>query len=179
MATNWKILKDLGILDHLTCLLSNLYVGQEATVKNLQRTIDWLTIGKGVTQDCILSPYLLNLYAEYIMWNAVLNESQPRIKIAGRNINNFRYVDDMTLMAEIKEELKSFLMRVKEESKSCIKTQHSKNKDHGMWPYHFMANRYRKSGNCDRFYFGGAPKSLWIVTAATKLKGACSLEEKL
>ena len=102
ITTNWKILQELGILDHLTCLLSNLYVGQEATVKNLQRTTDWLKIGKGVTQGCILSPYFFNLHAEYIMLNGVLDESQPRIKIAGRNINNLRYVDYMTIMAEIK-----------------------------------------------------------------------------
>ena len=159
IATNWKVLKELRILDHLTCLLSNLYVGQEATVKNLQRTTDWLKIGKGVTRGYILSPYLFNLHVEYIMWNAVLDESQPRIKVAGRNINNLRYVDYMTLMAEIKEQLKSFLMRVKEKSKSCIKTQHLKNKDHGIWPYHFVANRYRKSGNSDIFYFGGGAQN--------------------
>ena len=108
ITTNWKILQELGILDHLTCLLSNLYVGQEATVNNLQRTTDWLKIWKGVTQGCILPPYFFNLHAEYIMLNGVLDESQPRIKIAGRNINNLRYVDYMTKkIKEIIEELKN------------------------------------------------------------------------
>ena len=112
----WKILKKMGISDHLTCLLRNLYAGQEATVRTGYETIDWFQIGKGVHQGCILSPCLFNLYAEYIMQKAGLDEAQARIKIAGRNINNLRYADDTTLMAEIEEELKSFLMKVKEES---------------------------------------------------------------
>ena len=99
---NWKILKEMGIPDHLTCLLGNLYAGQEATVRNGHRTIDWFQIGKGVCQGCILSPYLFNLYAEYMMRNAGLEEAQDGIKIAGRNINNLRYVDDITLMTEVK-----------------------------------------------------------------------------
>ena len=107
---NWKIVKEMGISDHLTCLLRNLYAGQEATVRTGHGTK-----GKGVCQDCILSPCLFNLYAEYIMRNAGLEEAQARIRIAGRNIYNFRYVDDTTLMAENKE-LKSLLMKVKEES---------------------------------------------------------------
>ena len=102
--------------DHLTCLLRNLYAGQEATVRNGHETTDWFQIGKGVRQGCILSPYLCNLYAEHIMPNAGLDEAQTGIKIAGRNINNLRYADDTTLSAESKEELKSFLMKVKEES---------------------------------------------------------------
>ena len=113
----WKILKEMGISsDHLTCLLRNLYAGQEATVKTGHGTTDWFQIGKGVRQGCILSPYLFNLYAEYIMRNAGLEETQAGIKIAWRNSNNLRYADDTTLMAESEEELKSLLMKVKEES---------------------------------------------------------------
>ena len=108
----------MGIPDHLTCLLRNLYAGQEATVRTRHGTTDWLQIGKGVRQGCILSPCLFNLYAEYIMRNAGLEEAQTGNKIAGRNINNLRYVDDSTLMAESEEELKSLLMKVKEESET-------------------------------------------------------------
>ena len=105
----------MGIPDHLTCFLRNLYAGQEATVRTGHGTMDWCQIGKGVCQGCTLSPCLFNLYAEYIMWNARLDESQAGIKTAGRNINNLRYADDTTLMAE-SEELKSLLMKVEEES---------------------------------------------------------------
>ena len=107
----------MGIPDHLTCLLRNLYAGQEATVRTVHGTTDWFQIGKGVCQGCILSPCVFNLYAEYIMRNTGLEETQAGIKIAGRNINNLRYADDTTLMAESEEELKSPLMKVKEESK--------------------------------------------------------------
>ena len=112
----WKILKEMGIPDHLTCLLRNLYSGQEATVGNGHGTTDWFQIGKGILQGCILSPCLFNLHAEYIMRNAGLDEAQAGIKIAGRNMNNLRYADDTTLMAESEEELKSLLIKVKEES---------------------------------------------------------------
>ena len=112
----WKILKEMGIPDNLTCLLRHLYAGQEATVRTGHGTTDWFQIGKGVRQGCIFSPCLFNLYAEYIMRNAGLEEAQTGIKIAQRNINNFRYADDTTLMAESEEELKSLLMKVKEES---------------------------------------------------------------
>uniref|UniRef100_A0A4W2FDV3 RNA-directed DNA polymerase n=1 Tax=Bos indicus x Bos taurus TaxID=30522 RepID=A0A4W2FDV3_BOBOX len=112
----WKILKEMGIPDHLICLLRNLYAGQEATVRTGHGTTDWFQIGKGVCQGCILSPCLFNLYAEYIMRNTGLEETQTGIKIAGRNINNLRYADDTTLMAESEEELKSLLMKVKVES---------------------------------------------------------------
>ena len=112
----WKILKEMGIPNHLTCLLRNLYAGQEATPMTGHGTTDWFQIGKAVHQGYILSPCLFNLYAEYIMRNGGLEEAQAGIKIAGRNINNLRYADDTTLMAESKEELKSFLMTVKEES---------------------------------------------------------------
>ena len=111
----WKILKEMGIPDHLTCLLRNLYVDQEATIRTGHGTTDWFQIGKGVHQGCILSPCLFNVYAEYIMRNAGLDEAQAGIKIAGRNIN-LRYADDTIFMEESKEELKSLLMKVKEES---------------------------------------------------------------
>ena len=104
----------MGIPDHLTCLLRNLNPGQEATVRTRRGTMDWFQIGKGVRQSCIFSPCLFNLYAEYVMRNARLDEAQAGIKIAGRNINNLRYADDTTLMAESEEELKSHLMKVRE-----------------------------------------------------------------
>ena len=104
---NWKILQEMGMPDHLTCLLRNLYAGQEATVRTRHGTMNWFQIGKGVSQGCILSPCLFNVYAEYIMWNSWLDEAQAGIKIAGRNINNLRYADDTTLMAESEQELKS------------------------------------------------------------------------
>ena len=112
----WKILKEMGIPDHLTYLLWNLYVGQEPTVRTRHGTTDWFQIGKGVRQGCILSPWLFNLYAECILKNAGLDEAQAGIKITGRNINYLRYADDSTLMAESEEELKILLMKVKEDS---------------------------------------------------------------
>ena len=112
----WKILQEMGILDHLTYLLRNLYAGQEATVRTGHGPTDWFQIGKGVRQGCILSPCLFNLYAEYVVRNTGLEEAQGGIKIAGRNINHLRYVDDTTLMAESEEELRNLLMKVKEES---------------------------------------------------------------
>ena len=116
----WKILKEMGIPEHLTCLLRNLYAGQEATVRTRHGTMYWFHIGKGVHQSCILSPCLFNFYAQYIMRNSRLNEAQARIKISGRNINNLRYADDTTLMAESKEKLKGPLMKVKEESEKAV-----------------------------------------------------------
>ena len=126
----WKILKEMGIPDHLTCLLRNLYAGQEATVRTGHGTTDWFQIGKGVHQCCILSPCLFNLYAEYIMRKPWLEEAQDEIKIAGRNTNKVRYADDNTLMAETEEELKSLLMKVKEESEKVdlkLNIQETKN----------------------------------------------------
>ena len=114
--TNWEILKEVGIPDDLACLLRNVYSGQEATVRTRHGTANWFKIGKGVRQGCMLSPCLFNFYAEHIMRNAGLGESQAGIKIAGRNSNNLRYSDDTTLMAQREEELKSLLMSVKEES---------------------------------------------------------------
>ena len=116
ITTNWRILQEIGIPDHLTCLLRNLYAGQEATVRTRRGITDWFQIGKGMHQGCILPPCLFNFYAEYIMRNAGLEEAQAGIKIARRNINNLRYADDTTLMAESEEEHKSLLMKVKEES---------------------------------------------------------------
>ena len=115
----WKILKEMGIPDHLTCLLRNLYAGQEARVRTGHGTTDWFQVGKRVRQGCILSPCLFNFYAEYIMRNTGLEEAQVGIKIARRNINNLRYTDDTTIMAESEEELKSLLMKVKEESEKA------------------------------------------------------------
>ena len=116
--------EEIGMPDHLTCLLKNLYAGQEATVRTGHGTTDWFQIGKGVCQDCIMSPCLFKLYAEYIMRNAGLDDAQAGIKIAGRNINNLRYADDTTCMAESKEELKNLLMKVKENK---LKAKHSEN----------------------------------------------------
>ena len=119
ITTNWKILQKMGIPDHLTCLLRYLYAGQEATVRTVHETVDWFQIGKGVHQGCILSPCLFNLYAEYIMGNARLDEAQAGVRIAGRNISNLRYADNTTLMAESEEALKSLLMKVKEEKEKA------------------------------------------------------------
>ena len=136
--------------------------------------MDWFQIGKGVRQGCILSPCSFNFYAEYIMRNARLDEAQAGIKIAGRNISNLRYVDDTTLMAESKEELKSLLMNVKEESeKAGLKLNIQKNEDHGIHSNPFMTNRWGNNGNSGRL-FSWTTKSLQVVTATS-----CSLEEKL
>ena len=124
----WKILQEMRIPDHLTCLLRNLYAGQEAIVRTGHGTTNWFQIRKGVHQGCILLPCLFNFYVEYIMRNSGLEEAQAGIKIAGRNISNLRYADDTTLMAESEEELKSLLMKVKQESgKSWLNAQHLEN----------------------------------------------------
>ena len=125
----WKILQEMGIPDHLTCLLRHLFAGQEATVRTGHGTTDWFQLGKGVHQGCILSPCLLDLSAEYIMRNAGLDEAQTGLKIARRNINNLRYAEDTTLMAESEEELRSLLMKVKQESEKVglkLNTQKTK-----------------------------------------------------
>ena len=133
-----------------------MYAGQEATVRTGHGTTDCFEIGKGVRQGCILSPCLLNSYAEHIMRNTGLEEAQAGIKIAGRNINNLRYADDTTLKAESEEELKSLLMKVKEESEKVgLKLSHSENEDHGIRSHHFMGNRWGNSGNSVRLYFSG------------------------
>ena len=127
LTTNCGKFLEMGIPDHLNCFLRNLYTGQEATVRTGHETTDWFQTGKGVHQGCILSPCLFNFYAEYIMWNAGLDEAKARIKIARRNINYLRYADDTTVMAE-SEELKSLLMKMKEEHEnSWLKAQHSEN----------------------------------------------------
>ena len=145
----------MGIPDHLICLLRNLYADQEATVRTGHGTTDWFQIGKEVHQGCILLPCLFNFYAEYIMRNAGVKEAQAGIKIARRNINNLRYADDTTLMAESEEELKSLLMKVKEESEKVGLKQHSEKEDHGIWSHHFVADRWGNSGNSVRLYFEG------------------------
>ena len=140
---NWKILKEMGIPDHLTCLLRNLYADQEATVRTGQGTTDRFQIGKGVHQGCVWSPCLFNLYAEYIMRNAGLEEAQAGIKIARRNINNLGYADDTILTAESEELLKGLLMKVKEESEKVgLKLNIQKTMIMASDPYHCMANRW-------------------------------------
>ena len=174
-----KILKEMGIPDHLLCLLRNLYAGQEATVRTGHGTTDWFQIGKRVRQGCILSPSLLNLYAEHIMRNSGLEETQAGIKIAGRNINNLRYADDTTLMAESEVELKSLLMKVKEESEKVgLKLNIQKRKIMASGPITSWEIDGETGETVSDFIFG-APKSLQMVTAAMKLKDAYSLEEKL
>ena len=144
----------MGIPDHLTCLLRNLYTGQEATVRIGHGTTDWIQIGKGVRQGCILSPCLFNLHAEYIMRNSGLDEAPAGIKIARRNINNLRYADDNSLMAESKEELKSLLMKVKEESENVgLKLTIQKTKIMASSP--ITSNRWGNNGNSERLYFFG------------------------
>ena len=166
----WKILKEMGVSDHLTCLLRNLYADQEGTVRTGHGTEDWFQIGKGVRQGCISSPCLFNLYEEYIMRNAGLEEAQAGIKIARRNINNLRYADDTTLMAESEEELKNILMKVKEESEKVgLKLNIQKTK--------IMASGPITSWEIDgetvetvADFIWGAPKSLQMMTAVMKLK---------
>ena len=176
----WNILKEMGIPDHLTCLLRNLYAGQEATVRTGHGTTDWFQTGKGVCQGCILSPCWFNFYAEYIMRNAGLEETQAGIKSAGRNINNLRYADDTTLLAESEEELKSFLMKVKEESEKVgWKLNIQKMKIMASGPITSWEIDGETVETVSDFILWGAPKSLQMVIAAMKLKDAYSLEGKL
>ena len=175
----WKILQEMGIPYHLTHLLRNLYAGQEATVRTRHVTTDWFQIGKRVRQDCILSPCLFNLHAEYTMQNAKLDEAQAGIKIARRNISNLRYADDTTLMAESEKELKSLLMKVKQESgKASLKLNIQKMKIMTCSPitswqiygetietvtdFNFLGSKTTPDGDCSH-----------------EIKNACSLEEKL
>ena len=151
---NWKILKEMAMPDHLTCLLRNQYAGQEATVTTGYGTTDWFQIGKGVRQGCILSPCLFNLYTNYIMKNPGLDEVQAGIKIAGRNSNNLRYTDDTILMAK-SEELKSPLIKVKEESEKVALKLNIQKTDHGIWSHYLMGNRWGDSGNHVRLHFFG------------------------
>ena len=166
----------MGIPDHLICLLRNLYAGQEATVRTGYGTTDWFHIGKGIHQGCILSPCLFNLYAEYIMRNTGLEEAQAGIKIAGRNVNHLRYADYTSLMAESEEELKSLLMKVKEESEKVgLNLNIQKKKIMASGP---ITSWEIDGKQCQTLFFG-SPKSLQMVTAAMKLKDAYSLEGKL
>ena len=175
----WKILKEMRIPDHLTCILRNLYAGQEATVRTGRGKREWFQMGKGVCQGCILSPCLFNFYAEHIMRNARLDEAQAAIKISRSNINNLRYADDTIIMAESKEELKSLLMKMKEESEKVgLKLNIQKAK--------FMASgpitSWLIDGETWKLWdtlFWGAPKLLQMVTAIMELKDACSLDKKL
>ena len=167
----------MGIPDHLTCLLRNLYAGQEATVRTGCGTTEWFQIGKGV---CILSPCLFNFYAENIMRNGGPEEAQAGIKIAGRNINNLRYADDISLMAESEEEVKSLLMKVKEESEKVgLKLNIQKTKIMASGPITSWQIDGERVETVSDFIFGGAPKSLQMVIAAMKLNDAYSLEGKL
>ena len=151
----------MGIPDHLTCLLRNLYAGQEAAVRTGHGTTDWFQIGKGVRQGCILSPCIFNFYAEYIMRNAGLEETQTGIKIAGRSINNLRYADDTTLMAESEEERKSLLMKVKEESEKVgLKLNVQKTKIMASGPITSWEIDGEQWKQCQTLFFW-APKSLW------------------
>ena len=173
----WKILKEMGIPDHLTCLFRNLYAGQEAIVRT--GTTDWFQIGKGMRQGCILSPGLFNLYAEYIMRNAGLDEAQAGLQIARGNINNLRYADDTTLMAESEEELKSLLMKVKEKSEKVgLKFNIQKTKIMASGPITSRQIHVETVETMTDFIFW-APKSLQMVTTAMKLKDVYSLEGKL
>ena len=173
---NWKILKEMGVPVHLTCLLRNLYAGQEATVITGHGTTDCFQIRKGVRQGCILSPCLFNFYAEYLMRNTGLEEAEARIKIAVRNINNLRYADDITLIAESEEELKSLLMKVKEESEKVgltLNIQKTKMMESG--PITSWQRDGETMQTVTDFIFLGSK----ITAAAMKLKDTCSLEEKL
>ena len=168
----------MGIPDHLTCLLRNLYAGQEATFRTGHRTIDWFQIGEGVCQGCILSPCLFSLYEEYIVWNAGLDEAQAGIKIARRNINNLRYADDTILMAKSKE-LKSFLMKVKEKSeKAGLKLNIQKTKIMSYSPITPWYIDWETMEIVTNFIFLGS-QITQMLTLDMKSKDSCSLEEKL
>ena len=168
----WKILQEMGIQDCLTCLLRNLYAGQEATIRTEHGMADWFQIRKAVHQGCILSLCLFNLHAEYIMKNTGLDEAQAGIKIAGRTINNLRYADDTTFMAESEEELKSLLMKVKEESEKVgLNLNVQKTKIMASGPI----TSWQLNGETMETLFSWAPKSVQMVTAVMKLKYACSL----
>ena len=172
----WKIPQEMGIPDHLACLLRNLYAGQEAAVRTGHGTTDWFQIGKGVRQGCILSPCLFNFYAEYVMRKVGLEGAQAGIEIAGRNINNFRYADEITLMAESEEELKSLLMKMKEESEKVgLKLNIQKTKIMAYGPI----TSWQIDGETVADFILGASKSLQMMTAALKLKDPCSLKGKL
>ena len=172
----------MEIPDLLTCFLRNLYVSQEGTVRTGHGAVHWFQIGKGVHQGCILSPCLFNLYAEYMMWNAGLDEAQTGSKLARRNTSNFRYAHDTTLMTKSKEQRgNSLLMRVKEESKETdLKLSIQKNEDYGIRSYHFMANRWGNNGNSDQVYFFGLKNQYgqWMFDGSYKIKRCLLLRRK-
>ena len=175
----WKILKEMGIPDHLTCLLRNLYAGQEATVRTGRGTTDWFQIGKGVHQGCILSPCLLNLYAEYIMRNIRLEQAQAEIKIARRNINDLRYADDTILMVESEKELKSLLMKMKEESEKVgLKLNIQKTKIMASGPITSWEIDGETVETVSDFILGGS-KITADGDCSHEIKRRFSLEEKL
>ena len=171
ITTNWKILQEMGISDHLTCLLRNLYASQEATVRTRHETMDWFQIGKGVRQSCILSPCLFNFYEDYIMketlWKVLTN------------LDSIFKSRDITLPTKVHLVKAMVFPLVMYGCESWTKAQHSENKDHGFWSHQFMGNRWGNSGKQCQTLFLRAPKSLQMVTAAMKLKDARSLEEKL
>ena len=172
----WKILQEIGIPDHLTCLLRNLYASQEATVRTGHGRTDWFQIGKGVHQGCVLSSCFFILNAEYIMRNAGLDETQAGIKISGRNISNLRYADDDILVPESEEELKGLLTKVQEESdKVGLRLNIQKTKIMAYGPI----TSWQIDGETVKNYIFLVPKSLQMVTEVIKLKDACSLEKKL
>ena len=169
----------MRISDHLTCFLRNLYAGQEATLRTGRGATDWFQIGKSVRQGCILSPWLFNLYADYIKWNARLDETQAAIKIARRNINNLRYVDDTTFMEESEQQLKNLLMKLKEESENVgLKLNIQKSKIMVSGPITSLKID-GKTMETWQTLFSWAPKSLQMVFAPMKLKDTYSLGEKL
>ena len=174
----WKILQEIGIPDHLTCPLRNLYTGQEATVRTGHGTTDWFQIGKGVRQGCIFSPCLFNLYAEYIIWKAGLNESEAETKISRRNINSLRYADDTTLMEDSEEELQNHLMRVKEKSERSVLKLSVKTKTMASSPITSWEIDGKTVETVSDLIFWGSN-----ITAdgdcSMKLKATCALEEKL
>ena len=167
----------MGIPEHLTCLLRNLYAGQEATGRTGHETMDWFQIGKGVYQGCILSPFLFNFYAEYIMQNARLDETKAGIKIAGRRINNLRYADDTTLMAESKEELKNLLIKVKESKNVGLKFNFQKTNIMASSPIPSWQIDGETMETLTDFILLGF--KITVVTVAMKLQDVCSLDEKL
>ena len=177
----WKILKEMGMPDHLTCLLRNLYAGQEATVKMGLGTTDWFKMGKWVCQGYILSPCLFNLDAEYIMWNGGLDEAQAGIKITGRNINNLRNTDGTTLMAEREEALKNLLMRVKEGSEKASLKLNIKKKKLRSWHPTPLFHGKQKGEMWKQWQIPSswALKSLRMVTAAMKSEDDSFLAGKL
>ena len=180
ITTNWKILQEMGVPDHLTCLLRNLYAGQEATIWTRHGTTYWFQIGKGVRQGCILSPCLFNPYAEHIIQNAGLHEAQAGIKIAGRNTNNLRYADDTTLMAKSEEQLKSLLMKVKEESeKAGLKLNIQKTKVMASGPItSWQIDRETMETMRDFIFLGSKITADGNCSHKIK-KDTCSLEGKL